>query len=142
MTNLESVGEVPGNKSSRPEHLEVPIEYILGEQNLLMRLMVPSEIKPYVEESDGEHAGIEDELFLRWNMKYSVLFREFCDGLDPVVDAEIIERLRNGVLKHEDYARIQNYLEDEIHVNSEEGIGGHFFENSEEIQAFLKQYVH
>lgn len=125
-------------------HSEIPVENVLGEQRLLMRRMVPESIKSYVTESDGENIGIEDSLFIRWNEKYSKLFREYCDSLDTTIDSERerAERIIDGRLTSDDYTDIQRYLEDTTQEHVNKGIGGPFFASKEEEEDFLKQYVH
>jgi hypothetical protein len=124
--------------------LEIPLENLLAEQQLLMRLMVPKRIAELVTESNGEDIGIEDALFERWYVKYSKLFREYCNDLDPSNDYEngLIPRVVAGTLTSEDYSILQKHLEDPINLNEAEGIGGQFFKDDEEVQDFLKQYVH
>jgi hypothetical protein len=141
--SLDSGKAIP-QRQERLEHLEISIDAVLGMQQLLMRLMVPKAIKPYVTESGGEDIGIEDDLFMRWNEKYSGLFREYCDSLDATIDSERkrIERITEGRLTSDDYAVIQQYLEDPVHERKEEGIGGPFFSNEDEEAIFLKKYVH
>ena len=141
--SLDSGKAIP-QRQERLEHLEISIDNVLGMQQLLMRLMVPKAVKPYVTESNGEDIGIEDDLFMRWNEKYSRLFREYCDGLDATIDSERkrIEQITDGRLTLDDYSDIQQYLEDPIRERKDEGIGGSFFRNKEDEDEFLKKYKH
>ena len=144
MDNLESgIGVEKQVPRSESEHLAIPMEYVLGEQQLLMRLMVPVAIKPYVTESDGKKVGIEDGLFMRWHEKYSKLFREYCDNLDANGEEERkrIERIVSGRLTSDDYAEIRQYLADPARENKKEGTGGPFFTDEEDEREFLKLYV-
>lgn len=120
--------------SHNPEHLEVPIEAVLSIQQSLMHTMLPERLKSYVVASDGEQVGIEDDLFMRWHEKYSADFRLFCDGLNQVTDAELIDRIKTNALTAEDLAIIQTYLENPSR-------GGAFFTN-EELDEFIKPFVH
>jgi hypothetical protein len=141
MNNIES-----GINSAEPipkwndGNLEIPLEYLLGEQQFLMLTMVPEEIKPYVEESDGEQVGIEERLFERWCEKYSKLFREYCNNLDPNDEEEnkLISRIITGRLTSDDYLNLQNHLE--ASEDKEQGIGGKFF-TDEETKEFLKPFL-
>ncbi len=131
------------------EPLEIPEEYILAEQQLLMRLMIPKEIGNLLVQSDGEQVGIEDAFFVRWCGKYSKLFRDYTnlilrprdedeDGEDERM--ELRERLISGRLASDDYLTIRHYLEDPSNNNEAEGIGGEFFESQEEVDKFLEEY--
>ncbi len=124
-------------------NLEIPLENLLSEQQLLMRLMVPGKIRSLVSESDGEQVGIEDALFEKWYVKYSKLFREYCNDLDQNDEYEkgLIPRIVTGRLTSVDYSIIQEYLENPANLNGAEGIGGKFFKDEEEVQEFIKQYV-
>ncbi len=138
MNNIESAASAI---ESTPKwvngNLEIPLEYLLAEQQLLMLMMVPLEIKPLVEDSDGEHIGIEERLFERWCEKYSKLFRDYCNNLDPNDNEQdkLIRRIVAGRLTSDDYLNLQNHLE--ASEDKEQGIGGKFFKD-EEIKTFLK----
>lgn len=139
----QSPHESFGTASQYTKHLEVPIEAVLKIQQSLMHRMVPDRLRPYVVVSDGQHVGIEDDLFMRWHEKYSKLFREYCDGLDVTADAEQArsERIMESAPTIDDYTDMQLYLEDPARENKEEGIGGAFF-TPEELDEFIGQHVH
>lgn len=142
MESSSGVGEVIPKWNG--DDLEVPLENLLAEQQLLMRLMVPKRMAELVTESNGEQVGIEDGLFERWHLKYSKLFREYCNDLDPnhEYESDLIPRVVTGTLTSEDYSILQKYLEDPVNKNEDEGTGGLFFENEMEVDEFIKQYVH
>ena len=119
--------------------LEIPLEYLLAVQQVLMLMMVPNAIKPHVLDSDGEHIGIEEKLFERWCEKYSTLFRLYCNNLDPQNEAEdkLIKRIVNGCLTSDDYLNLQNYLESSEDLVG--GVGGKFFVNEAEIKRFMDE---
>ena len=131
-SSLDS-GRIP-QKPERSEHLDIPIEKVLATQQFLMHKMMPERLVPYLSKSDGEHVGIEDDLFMRWHEKYSEYFRNYCDGLDPVTSAGLIERIQKGTLDDDNHLAIQKYLEATGH-------GGVFFIEAE-LDEFIKQYVH
>jgi hypothetical protein len=142
MNNIEA-----GFNSSEPipkwndGDLEIPWEYLLSEQRFMMLLMVPKKIKSYVEVSDGENIGIEDKLFELWCNKYSKLFREYCNDLDPDNEEEqkLILRIVSGRLTSDDYLNLQKHLE--ASEDKEQGTGGIFFTDSE-LEEFIRPYKH
>ncbi len=117
--------------------LDIPLEYLLGEQQFLMLMMVPEQIKSLVEVSDGEHIGIEEILFERWCEKYSELFRDYCNNLNPKVEEEskLIKRIITGRLTSDDYLGLQKHFE--ASENKEQGTGGKFFEDEAKIKQFI-----
>ncbi len=141
--NNESGGQKEMQMSmSMGERMVIPMEYHLGEQQFLMRLMVPEGIKPHVVPSDGQKVGIEDALFMRWHEKYSNLFRLYCNTLDSSIalDRERIERIVTNTMNDADYAEIRKYLEDPVRANKEEGTGGRFFVDDKDEEEFLDLY--
>lgn len=126
---------------------DIPFEKAIRFQNKLAREMAPERLAPYISEGDPETGEpitpIEVAYANLWMNRYADPegtyngFTSFCDNdtlsTNEVSHFEIKQRIKDGLTTKDDLRFVSKFIEAEA---------GPLFTSEDEVNDFLKQYVH
>lgn len=137
MRSIETGGQLENaNLERHIERGDIALEVAVNFQNKLSLVMAPDKIRPYLSHDDPQ-TDLEIAYANKWMNKYADPegayngFQSFCDS--ETVEHSIKGRLLRNEFIHEDLLVAKQYIE---------GEGGPLFENDEEVDEFLKEYLH